>query len=344
MNSAPLPLVSVVTPVYNNAEHLTECVESILAQTYANWDYTIVDNCSTDESLAIAKNYAARDKRIRVVSNDRFLRIVANHNHTVRHISPESKYCKFVFADDWLYPTCIEEMVRRAEQHPSVGLVGAFTTDGCAVLWHGPPYPSHRVPGREVCRSWLLGGEYVFAPMTSLLVRSDLVRKRVNFFNEHNLHADTESCFDVLQESDYSFIHQVLSFSRPRIDSTGSFAVDFNSIPLGAFVVFLKYGPIFLEETEYRQRLKKVRREYHHELACNVLRIRPKEFWKYHENTLAAFGARIDRRLLTVLVIAHLADCLSHPLDAVRKAWRWWSQALSTVSSGKRSVQTRRLP
>jgi hypothetical protein len=120
--------------------------------------------------------------------------------------------------------------------------------------------------------------------------------------------------------------------------------VDFNSIPLGAFVVFLKYGPIFLEETEYRQRLKKVRREYHHELACNVLRIRPKEFWKYHENTLAAFGARIDRRLLTVLVIAHLADCLSHPLDAVRKAWRWWSQALSTVSSGKRSVQTRRLP
>src|SRR5712692_376662 len=119
MNAASQPLVSIVTPVYNGAQYLSECIESILAQTYTNWDYTIVNNCSTDGSLAIAQKYAASDPRIRVVSNDRFLRIIENHNHTIREISRDSKYCKFVFADDWLYPNCIEEMVGVAEKNPS---------------------------------------------------------------------------------------------------------------------------------------------------------------------------------------------------------------------------------
>ncbi len=329
MNTASQPLVSIVTPAYNGAEYLAECIESVLAQTYANWDYTIVNNCSTDDSLAIARRYAARDPRIRVVNNDRFLPIIENHNHAIRQMSPGSKYCKVIFADDWLYPTCIEEMVRVAEEHPSVGLVGAYTMDGQAVLWHGPLYPAHRVLGSEVCRSKLLGGEYVFGTFTSLLVRSDLVRKRSVFFNEDNLHADQEACFDVLQESDFGFVHQVLSFSRPREQSNGSFADSFNSIILGDFVIFLRYGRVFLEENEYRQRRKELRREYHRVLAHNVLRIRPKQFWKYHKDTLAAFGGRIDPWLLTMSVIVEITSLLSHPVLAVRRGRGWWSQALS---------------
>ena len=52
------PFVSIVSPVYNEAEYLAECIDSVLAQTYQNWDYTIVDNCSTDGSVEIAQRYA----------------------------------------------------------------------------------------------------------------------------------------------------------------------------------------------------------------------------------------------------------------------------------------------
>jgi len=63
------PLVSVVTPVYNGAEFLPQCIESVLAQTYRNWDFTIVNNCSTDDTLSVCLKYAAIDPRIRVVTN-----------------------------------------------------------------------------------------------------------------------------------------------------------------------------------------------------------------------------------------------------------------------------------
>ena len=97
MNSGPMPLVSIVTPLYNNQDYLAECIESVLAQTYQNWDYTIVNNCSTDGSAEIAYQYAARDARIRVYENHEFLRAVCNHNVALRQISPQSKYCKIVF-------------------------------------------------------------------------------------------------------------------------------------------------------------------------------------------------------------------------------------------------------
>src|ERR1700751_5495535 len=138
MGSVSQPRVSVLTPVYNGAEHLRECIESVLRQTYTNWDYTIVNNCSTDDSLTIAKSFAEKDPRIRIVNNEKFLAIIENHNHTIRQISPESKYCKFVFADDWLYPTCITQMVSSAESNSGVGVVAAYTMDGKAVLWPGP--------------------------------------------------------------------------------------------------------------------------------------------------------------------------------------------------------------
>src|SRR5579862_2506920 len=121
MNRTSQPLVSIVTPVYNGAEFFVECIESVLAQTHHNWEYIIVNNCSTDESLNIAERYAARDSRIRIHNNSQFLDVIANHNAALRQISPLSKYCKFVFADDWIFPECIERMVAVSEQFPSIG-------------------------------------------------------------------------------------------------------------------------------------------------------------------------------------------------------------------------------
>src|SRR5712692_3563114 len=202
MSADSQPLVGVVTPVYNGDKYLAECIESVLAQTYQNWEYIIINNCSTDRSLEIAQSYAGEDARIRIRNNQEFVGREANENIAFRQISPESKYCKMVHADDWLFPECIAQMVAVAESNPTVGIVGAYGLNDTWVSWDGLPYPSTVVSGREICRRTLLGGFYVFGTPTSLLIRSDLIRSREALYNESNIHADKEACFDLLQNVD----------------------------------------------------------------------------------------------------------------------------------------------
>jgi glycosyltransferase involved in cell wall biosynthesis len=282
-----------------------------------------VNNCATDQSLAVAQAYAARDPRIRIVNNDRPLSVVENQNHTLRQLSAASKYCKMVFADDWIYPASIEEMVREAERYPSVGLVCGYTTDGRAVLWQAPSRQTNPVPGREVCRSILMGGPYLMGSMTSLLLRSDLVRKRPAFFDHQNPHREVAACFETLLQSDFAYIRQVLSFSRPKNGPTEQFARDFDINTLGALTVFLKYGRQFLTPAEYAPRSKVLFRNYHSNLAACLLRhSRRKEFWKFHQDTLQAFGGRIDGMLLAACAAVKVLKRLSNPLHTIRHALR----------------------
>src|SRR5271169_6107872 len=140
MSTANEPFVSIVTPVYNGETYLRECIESVLAQTYSNWEYIIVNNCSTDGTLRIAAEYSSRDRRIHVYNSDSLLPIIANHNRAFGLISRESKYCKVVSADDWLFPECLARMVAVAEANPAVGLVGSYQLSGGGDKWYVRTY------------------------------------------------------------------------------------------------------------------------------------------------------------------------------------------------------------
>ncbi len=295
MNHTVDPLVSVVTPVYNAEKYLAECIESILAQTYQNWQYVIVNNYSTDRSLEIAQKYARQDPRIRVHDNDTFLNQMPNWNHAMRQISPESQYCKVVHADDWLFPECLRQMVALAEAHPTVGIVGAYRLDEDKVNLDGLPYPSPVVSGRELCRSYFLGGLLVFGSPTSLLIRSDLVRARETYYNEASVHADTEVCFDLLQISDFGFVHQVLTFTRRHNESITSVNhhLRTGSHRIGRFVILKKYGPVYLSPAEYEEHLQKRLKYYHRYLARSVFQRKGKAVWDYHRAEMEKLGYSI---------------------------------------------------
>jgi glycosyltransferase involved in cell wall biosynthesis len=287
----PGPLVSIVTPAYNEEEHLGECVESVLAQTYTNWDYTIVNNCSTDGTMAIAQKYAAENPRIRVVANASLIPAVANFNFALSQISPESKYCKMVLADDWMFPECLERMVAVMEAHPSVGIVGAFGLQYSWTLWAGLPYPSDCVSGREVCRQRLMGGRYVFGTPTSVLFRSDAVRKQEPFFNESNAHADSEACLRLLRKCDFGFVHQVLTFSRDdRPNSMLNTARHLNSAAAAFLNELVVYGPYYLSEEEYAGALRHTLSGYYEFLGTSLLQGHDRKFWDFHRKALVDAG------------------------------------------------------
>lgn len=307
------PLVSVLTPVYNGEQYLSQCIESVLAQTYTNWEYIIVNNCSTDRTLEIAEGYARRDPRIRVHNNREFARIVKNHNIAFRQISGSSKFCKVVFADDWIFPECIESMVEVAESNPSVAIVGAYGLLGTKVVWDGLPFPTAAISGREICRRKLLEGFYVFGTATSLLFRSDVIRLRPEFLNESNLHADTEVCLEVLKDRDFGFVHQVLTFTREREESITSYSRSLNTYMASILADLVKFGPYYLSPKELETRLRQCCSNYYRFLGRSLLHRREPEFWRFHSSKMRECGFPLNKLRLAGIVGLIVLNSLLNP-------------------------------
>ncbi|MBV6433909.1 MAG: hypothetical protein IANPNBLG_04143 [Bryobacteraceae bacterium] len=338
MSNASQPLVSIVTPVYNGAEYLAECVESILAQTYANWDYTIVDNCSTDGSADIARRFAAKDRRVKLIQNRRFLRVIPNHNAAFRQISPASKYCKVVFADDWIFPECLERMVAAAEAHPSAGIVGAYTLEGNHVTCDGLPYHSTLIPGVEICRKHLLERLYVFGSANSLLYRADLIRNRDPFFNETNIHADTEACFAVLSSCDFAFVHQVLTFTRVRPHSLTAISLGLQTHFAGMLHILITHGPQYLTSDELRTNIDRLTSTYYRSLGKSLLLGRDKSFWNYHRDKLTEAGVGFSRFRVATGLLAYLGAALLNPGASLGKLLRIRSGVASPAERPEPSI------
>lgn len=108
------PLVSIIVPYYNQGQYLSEALDSVLAQTFSNWEVVIVDDGSTDNSAEIAKLYAAKDARIHYIYQSNAGPSAAR-NHGVRE--SKGKYIQFLDGDNKLATRCVELAVEHMESH-----------------------------------------------------------------------------------------------------------------------------------------------------------------------------------------------------------------------------------
>jgi len=310
-----MPLVSVVTPVYNGAKYLRECIESVLEQTYTDWEYLIVDNCSTDATVAIAEEYAQQDSRIKVVKNTEFLDIMPNWNRALRQISPDSQFCKVVHADDTLFPNCIEAMVSVALKDDRVGIVGAYRKHGDFVELNWLASPDEVFSGREVCRQYLMGKPDIFGSPSNTMIRSDIMRNRGCFYDEGDMHADTAACFEILKEHDFGYVHQTLTMTRKHDESETSRAKVLNTQQAAKYDRVVTFGPEFLEPEEYALRYQAARKRYYQILVSRYLwkvvmkaeRHTRKDFCAYHKQILEELGETLDLWLVLQSLLALVA-------------------------------------
>ena len=321
MNTESQPFVSVLTPVYNGELFLVECIESVLKQTHKNFEYIIVNNYSTDRTLEIALAYAKKDSRVQVHSNDKFVGVIENHNISFNLVSPEAKYCKVVSADDFIFENCLMQMVKVAEANPSVGIVGSYQLRESCVRWQGFKYPREVLPGREMCRQTFLGNDPSFGTgsPTSILYRADLVRSSRRFYPNTSPHADTSACFKHLQDCDFGFVYQVLSYERIHSETQSSRSGEINRYSSANLNDIIQYGHLYLSTEEVERIKKKYLNRYYRFLAVSVFEFRGKEFWDYHKSRLEELGYPITFFKLLKAFIVMVSQELTNPEQAFRK-------------------------
>jgi len=323
------PFVSVVTPFYNTGQYLEECIRSVLSQTYHNYEYLLVNNCSTDRSLDIANTYAKKDSRIKVYTNIQFMTQMGNYNNALRLISKESKYCKIVEADNFVFSNCIQEMVDVAEKHPSVGVVGALRIKGSTIGCKGLPYPSQKVKGTDVLRIYLMQRKNLLGNPTCNMISSQLIRERHDFYDENSMLEDLEVFFQILGNVDFGYVHQVLSFTRNQDSITSSIEI-YNPYLLHAYILMAKYGKIYLTDNEYKKYFTEIQNEYFQYLARCFIRSHIqrgeneywKEFWNYHKKGCDYIQCNY-KSLLNEYIFDYITDYLLNPKFAVRNLYHF---------------------
>ncbi len=110
-------MVSVIVPVFNKEKTLPLTLDSILAQTWRDWECILVDDGSTDQTLVIAESYCSKDIRIKLFHRDR----EPKNANTCRNIGLEKSkgdYIIFFDSDDWLDSTCLEDRMRATNTNP----------------------------------------------------------------------------------------------------------------------------------------------------------------------------------------------------------------------------------
>jgi glycosyltransferase involved in cell wall biosynthesis len=209
--------ISVALPVYNATNYLREALDSILSQTFEDFEVIVSDNASTDETPAICREYSQRDARIRVSRSEQFLQQADNVNRAVELCSGE--WIKLFCHDDLMLPNCLDRIRELADAcPPSVGLIGNGEQWLFANAYRYPQGEDFSVPemwvGHTLIRRALKGK--AVPPLPSLTTAT--IRKAAwntsRKFDSRFAHFDAFLWTTLLVDWDYAFIPQILTVNR----------------------------------------------------------------------------------------------------------------------------------
>ena len=205
------PAVSVVMPVYNTEKYLAEAIESILAQTFADFELIIVDDASQDGSAAISRSFAERDSRIRVIE------LAENGGHgAARNVglaAASGEYFTSQDSDDISLPERFQKQVKLLQARPEVGAVGVYTrlvSEDMQPIYERKPPVRHA----EIMLDHFLG--FLSAPFThaTLMMRRNLLLEVKGFDPSVRISPDCALLTKLLGMAEFANIAEFLYLYR----------------------------------------------------------------------------------------------------------------------------------
>ena len=127
-----MPAISVIVPVYKVEKYIHRCVDSILGQTFTDYELILVDDGSPDNCGAICDEYAVKDSRIVVIHQENGgLSAARNTGIDWSFANSDSRWLTFIDSDDWVHPEYLQRLLAAAVEHNvSVSICGYAQTEG----------------------------------------------------------------------------------------------------------------------------------------------------------------------------------------------------------------------
>lgn len=157
-------MVSVLTTTYNREDLVGEAIESVLASSYADFEYILVDDCSRDNTFEILKRYEKLDSRIKVYQNEKNLGDYKNRNKAASYAT--GKYIKYLDSDDLMYNHCLQAMVYSMERFPDAGFGLSAKRDDAV------PYPVSITPRQSYLEHFNGYGHFDRAPGSAIIKKA----------------------------------------------------------------------------------------------------------------------------------------------------------------------------
>lgn len=210
------PNVSVITPVYNAEKFLKETIDSVLKQSYKDFEYLLIDDCSTDNSPEIVKAYAEKDSRVKYIKLQENSGAAVARNTGLEHA--QGRYIAFVDSDDLWYPEKLEKQLTFMQENNEAFTYTKYehiTEDG--EIQSAPDFPerlnySGLLKNTAIACSTVVIDREVIGDF-----RMPLVRKG----------QDTATWLKILRDHDYAYlVDEILNQYRGREGSLSSNKID----------------------------------------------------------------------------------------------------------------------
>ena len=224
------PNVSVCIPVWNGGVYIALAIESVLQQSYSDFEIIISDNASTDDTVKIVEGYMQLHPQIRLQRNEENIGLVGNFNGCLK--LAQGNYIKFLCVDDLLAKNCLEKMVRVLDEDKSIALVvgGRSIIDsfGCQISSQRYSKSASVRNGYDVINRCYFGTNYIGEPSAVMFRKASLNRM---FDKTLNHLMDLEMWFYLLEQGRMASLPDLLSSIRRHKNQ-----MTFQSVKTGALI------------------------------------------------------------------------------------------------------------